>query len=175
MLNKFRCIMMLAAMFCGAAAVADPTADKLSQIEVETLLLKARERQLDVQASILTKQNDIANRQSAINLLSHTPLPGDPVVQGVEGLGRELFATLQMSDGSVVDAQAGDVLSNGMRVVSVAPGAVIVQNASKKRVRLALHGQRQAAFNPNLPSPGVVLPLPPMAPKGAAGALGAMR
>jgi type IV pilus biogenesis protein PilP len=165
MLSKTKQLAVLAAILVCGAVRADPTSDKLTQIEVETLLLKARERQLDVQASILTKQNDIAARQTASQQSTQSPVAGDPVVQGMEGVGGAVFATLQLSDGSIADVQVGDVLVNGMRVVSIAPGGVIVQQG-KKRVRLARHSVRQAAFNPHLPSPGLMLPLPVAAPKG---------
>lgn len=163
--NTKHMVLLVALMACGPV-LADPTSDKLTQIEVETLLLKARERQLDVQVSILTKQNDIAARQNANNLQAQSPVAGDPVVQGVEGLGSAVFATLLLSDGSIVDVQAGDVLANGMKVVSVAPSSVIVQKG-KRRTRLARQAPRQAGFNPHLPSPGLSLPLPAAAPMGA--------
>lgn len=159
------CAVLAALLVCGAV-LADPTSDKLTQIEVETLLLKARERQLDVQASILTKQNDIAARQNAGQQGTQNPVAGDPVVQGMEGIGGAVFASLLLSDGSIADVQVGDVLVNGMRVISITPAGVVVQQG-KKRVRLARHAVRQAAFNPHLPSPGVMLPLPVAAPKGA--------
>ncbi len=167
MSNSTKHMVFLAALLSCSAVFADPTSDKLTQIEAETLLLKARERQLDVQASILTRQNEIAAKQNASNHLAQSPpAVGDPIVQGVEGLGRTMFATLQLSDGSIIDVQAGDFLSNGMRVVSVAPSSVIVQKG-KKRIHLARYAPRSATFNPNLPVPGLILPLPTAAPKGA--------
>lgn len=164
--SKTKTMVLSAALLCCGPVCADPTSDKLTQIETETLLLKARERQLDVQVSILNKQNDIAAKQNANNVQAQSPVAGDPVVQGVEGLGGAVFATLLLSDGSMVDVQAGDVLANGMKVVSIAPSSVIVQKG-KKRTRLARQAPRQAGFNPNLPSPGLMLPLPAAAPKGA--------
>lgn len=164
MLNNARSIAVLALLLCCSAAGADPTSDKLTQIEAETMLLKARERQLDVQASILAKQDEIAAKHSAGKADTHSPAPGDPVLQGVEGLGHALFATLQLGDGSVIDVQAGELLANGMRVVSIAPGSVLVQKG-KKRIRLALQAPRQAG--PNLALPGAMLALPPSAPRGA--------
>ncbi|MTV41724.1 type IV pilus biogenesis protein PilP [Duganella radicis] len=156
----------LATLLAGGAACADPTADQLTRIEGETLLLKARERQLDVQASILSKQNDIAARQSAVDQLARNAAAGDPVVLGMEGLGRTMVATVQLGDGAVLDVQAGDLLPNGMRVVSVAPRSVIVQKG-KARVRLAQQAPRPAAAaTPVPPPPGMVPPLP-LAPKGA--------
>lgn len=164
---KNKVVVMLAASFAFASAHADTTSDKLTQIEAETLLLKARERQLEVQANILTRQNEIAAKQNVGNALAQTAVVGDPVVHGVEGIGSAMFATLQLSDGNIVDVQVGDTLSNGMRVLSIAPSAVIVQKGNR-RIRLARHAAvRQAAFNPNVPAPGVVVPLPPAAPRGA--------
>jgi type IV pilus biogenesis protein PilP len=166
MSNSTKHIVFLAALLSSGAVLADITSDKLTQIEAETLLLKAREKQLDVQASIVTKQNEIAAKQNTRNLLTQSATAGDPVVHGVEGLGRAVFATLQLSDGSIIDVQAGDVLSNGMQIVSIAPSSVIVQQG-KKRIRLAPYTPRQAAFIPNLPIPGLIPPLPAAAPKGA--------
>lgn len=166
MLNNTKHCVFLAALLSCSAVFADPTSDKLTQIEAETLLLKAREKQLDVQANILAKQNDIAAKQNAGNQLAQTPVAGDPLVQGIEGIGNDMFATLLLGDGSVIDVHAGDVLVNGMRVVSIAPSSVIVQKG-KKRIRLARYAPRQATFNPNLPAPGVMLPLPAAMPKGS--------
>ncbi|HEY4542823.1 MAG TPA: type IV pilus biogenesis protein PilP [Noviherbaspirillum sp.] len=160
-------VVLVALVACGMAA-ADPTSDKLTQIEAETLLLKARERQLEVQANILSRQNEIATKQNLSTALAHNAVVGDPVIVAIEGIGNKLFATLQLNDGNIVDVQAGDTLSNGMQIASVSHGAVIVQNG-KRRVRLARQQViRPAAFNPNVPSPGVVVPLPPAAPRGVA-------
>jgi type IV pilus biogenesis protein PilP len=157
-------MLLLAALLRGGAAVADPTSDKLTRIEEETMLLKARERQLDVRASILNKQTEIASREGAISQQGQAGRQADPVVHGVEGLGRAMFATLEMADGSLVEAQAGDVLANGMRVLSVAPGNVVVLNGKKKQVRLAAYVPRQAVPMAGLPSSGMMPPLPPLPP-----------
>jgi type IV pilus biogenesis protein PilP len=158
MSNKFiRCAVLVSLLGC-AHAYADPVAEKLSQIEGETLLLKARERQLDVQGSILMKQNQIATIQAGTAALTHARGANDPQVRSVEGVGRAVFATLQLDDGAIVDVQAGDMLPHGMRVVSIAPGNVIVRKG-KRRVRLA-----QAAAQ----APVVPVPPPPGLPTGAA-------
>jgi type IV pilus biogenesis protein PilP len=167
MSNSTKRIFFLAALLSCSVVLADTTSDKLTQIEADILLLKAHEKQLDVEASILTKQNEIAAKQNARHLLAQSPMAMDPVVHGVEGLGRAMFATLQLSDGSIIDVKARDVLPNGMRVVSIAPGSVIVEQG-KKRIRLAPYVPRQASFTLNLPTPGLIPPLPAAAPKGAA-------
>lgn len=167
MRNEAKISVLVAALFVSGAVVADPTSDKLTQIEAETMLLKARERQLEVQANILTRQNEIAAKQNVGSALAQNAVVGDPVILAIEGIGKNLFATLQLSDGNILDVQEGELLSNGMRVVSISPNTVIVQK-DRKRVRLAREAARQVAFNPNYPAPGVVAPLPPVAPRGVA-------
>lgn len=158
MSNKSLCCAVLVSMLGCAHAHADPTAEKLSRIEGETLLLKARERQLDVQGSILMKQNQIAAIQAATSALTHAPGAGDPQVRSVEGIGRAVFATLQLGDGAVIEVQPGDMLPKGMRVVSIAPGNVIVRKG-RQRVRLA-RAAPQPQSGPALP-PALAVPGPP--------------
>ena len=167
MSNKSLWCAMLVSLLGCAHAYADPTAEKLSRIEGETLLLKARERQLDVQGSILMKQNQIAAIQAATSALTHAPGAGDPQVRSVEGVGRAVFATLQLGDGGVIEVQPGDMLPKGMQVVSIAPGNVIVRKG-KPRVRLAQAAPPQQQSGTALPAVPAVPPPPPGMPAGAA-------
>jgi type IV pilus biogenesis protein PilP len=162
MSNKSLWCAVLVSLLTCAHAYADPVAEKLSRIEGETLLLKARERQLDVQGSILAKQNQIASIQAATTALTHAAGAGDPQVRSVEGVGRAVFATLQLGDGAVVEVQPGDMLPKGMQVVSIAPGNVVVRKG-KQRVRLA-----QAQSGPVLPMAAAMPGPPPGLPAGAA-------
>lgn len=151
---------LLAAFACAGPAAAQSTAASLTRIEAETLLLKAREKQLEVQASIIAKQNEIAAKQAMGVAISQPPVVGQPVVRAIEGLGKTLYATLELSDGSMLDVQTGSVLPNGMRILAVEPNAVLAQAPGKKRVRLAGFTQNSTEFNPNYPSPGLALPMP---------------
>jgi len=153
-------VALLLASIGSGAALAQTTAASLTRIEAETLLLKAREKQLEVQASIIAKQNDIAAKQAMGVAISQPPVVGQPVVRAIEGLGKALYATLEMSDGSMLDVQAGTVLPNGMRILAVEPNAVLAQAPGRKRVRLAGFTQNSTEFNPNYPSPGLALPMP---------------
>ena len=155
--------LVCALMACAAAgpAAGQSTAASLTRIEAETLLLRAREKQLEVQASIIAKQNDIAAKQAMGVAISQPPVVGQPVVRAIEGLGKTLYATLELSDGSMLDVQNGSVLPNGMRVVAVEPNAVLAQAPGKKRVRLAGFTQATVEFNPNYPSARLALPMPP--------------
>ena len=160
------CAVLVPLLGC-AHAYADPTAEKLSRIEGETLLLKARERQLDVQGSILMKQNQIAAIQASTTALTHAPGAGDPQVRSVEGVGRAVFATLQLGDGAVIEVQPGDMLAKGMQVVSIAPGNVIVRKG-KQRVRLAQAAPPQAPSAPVPPMAAAIPGPPPGVPAGVA-------
>ena len=152
------CVLMAGAV--AGPAAAQSTAASLTRIEAETLLLRAREKQLEVQASIIAKQNDIAAKQAMGVAISQPPVVGQPVVRAIEGLGKTLYATLELSDGSMLDVQNGSVLPNGMRVVAVEPNAVLAQAPGKKRVRLAGFSPATVEFNPNYPSPRLALPMP---------------
>ncbi|QGZ42149.1 type IV pilus biogenesis protein PilP [Pseudoduganella flava] len=163
MQSKHYCAAALAicaALPAAAQNMAQSAAASLTRIEAETLLLKARERQLEVQSSIIAKQNEIAAKQALGVAITQPPPVGQPVVRAIEGLGGRLYATLEMADGSMLDVQAGSELPTGMRIVAVEPNAVVAQMPGKKRVRLAGHTQAAMEFNPNYPSPGLALPMP---------------
>jgi type IV pilus biogenesis protein PilP len=139
--------------------------DRLTQIETETLLLKAREKQIDVQASILTKQNEIVLKQAMNDQLTHKSVGGDPMVRSIEGIGKAMYATLQLGNGNLIEAKVGDVLPNGMKVVSIRPNEVTVQSRNKQHMRLggAIPTPAHGEFNPNYPGPGLTLPPIPVA------------
>jgi len=123
-------------MLLGDAAAESATVDTLTKIEAETLVLKAREKQLIVQGSIVTKQAEIASKQAEIDRLVQPGIVGDPTVQALEGMGGVFYATLQLDNGSTLDVKAGDILPNGMVVISIRGNEVIVA-ANKRRIRLA--------------------------------------
>lgn len=151
---------------CGALgptfAFAETASETLTRIEAETLVMKAREKQLEVQSNILAKEQDIATRQQMRDRLTNTASTGDPVIRSIEGIGTRLYAALQMGDGSLVDVQVGETLSNGMKVVSIRPNEVIVENAMKRRTRLSAAAPQQPLFNPG--SAGMAIPPIPLLP-----------
>jgi type IV pilus biogenesis protein PilP len=144
-------------------AFAGSAADSLAKIEEETLILKAREKQLGVKAQIIAKEAEIASRQAEV---SRTLPPDDddaPVVQSIEGIGEKLFATLQLRGGGAIDVASGDVLPNGMKVISIRTNEVTVATAKGRRIRLATGApettvnaavtQRRRPSYPSLPPP----------------------
>jgi type IV pilus biogenesis protein PilP len=132
--------------------------DTLGRIEAETMVLKARERQLGVQVAIIAKQNEIAARQEDTERAAKAQVGSNPVVHSIEGIGANQYATLELDNGSMADVRVGDTLSNGMRVVAVQGGGVTVQTAAKQRIRLKAAVNTPAPFDPSLPSSGVSLP-----------------
>lgn len=168
MRNKLSYLVLVFNMGCASMSFADPVSDSLTKIESETLILKAREKQLEAQSNVLAKQAEIAAKQNMSDLLANTAAAGRPVVRSIEGIGRTLYATVQLGDGNTVDVQAGDTLSNGMKIVSIRPNEVIAETTKKQRIRLAAASAVPAAQNPaGYPPPGHAVPfMLPMLPAG---------
>jgi len=166
MRNKLALPLLAVLATTGAAAQAQSTADSLTRMEAETLLLKAREKQLEVQASIVAKQADIASRQSLATAAPPPPVAGDPVIRAIEGVGGKLYATLQLSDGSVIDVQPGDVLPGGLTIVSITSREVVARAKDKPKIRLGSYAQLNTGFNPAFPGAGLALPLPSAPARG---------
>ncbi|WP_344763227.1 type IV pilus biogenesis protein PilP [Actimicrobium antarcticum] len=118
------------------SGAAETTAESLTRIEAETLVLKAQERQLAVKTKILQLQADITARQNNADQSARPGAPGDPTVQSIEGVGNVVHATLQFENGSSIDVKVGDTLPNGMRVLSVNTNEVIVSADKRNSVRL---------------------------------------
>ncbi|MBB3122331.1 type IV pilus biogenesis protein PilP [Pseudoduganella violacea] len=156
----FALLLSAGALLPAGAARAETTAASLTRIEAETLLLRAREKQLDVQSSIISKQNEIAAKQTVGAMITQTAVVGDPVVRAVEGVGENMFATLEMADGSMVEVQNGSTLPGGMRILSIKSNEVMVLTAARKRIRLSGYTQKVNAFNPATPSPGLSMQAP---------------
>lgn len=131
---------LLGASSAAAAAEAPAvraTADSLARIENDTLLLKAEERQMAVRLQLAAQRSDLAQRHAQARQLERPARAGDPTVVAVEGIGGRMHATLMMDNGSQLEAATGDVLPNGMTLLSVRAGEVVVGRGRKERIRLA--------------------------------------
>ena len=152
MQSRFRHIAFICSISIAPAAIAESVSDRISQIEAETLVLKARERQLEVQANILTKQQDIMRRQLEVDQTAgNTPID-DPVVRSIESIGRMAYATIEIANGLLVEAKVGDELPNGMKVIAISPSEVTVEQDGR-RSRLTGASRLPPAFNPSYPNP----------------------
>lgn len=158
MQNNLKPILAALCILLPVTALADSTSDSLTRIEAETLLLKAREKQLAVRAQIVAKQAEIASRQAESNRLARIASAGDPVIRSVEGIGSTVYATLQLDNGSTVEAKVGDVLPNGMKVVAVNPNEVIVETQKRKRVRLGTGAAGTSHYGQGAPMSSMALP-----------------
>lgn len=164
MRNNIKYILAFLCMGIAGAAFADSTADSLTKIEEETLLLKARENQLDIKAQIAAKEAEIAARRSEAGVT----LPDgedEPTVQSIEGIGRQLFATLQLHNGRLLDVTSGDVLPNGTEVLSIHTNEVIVRTRRGRHVHLATGAPRTTVYPQGMHQPPASYPpaaaLPP--------------
>lgn len=145
-------------LLISGAVLADSTSDSLTRIEAETLVLKAREKQLVVQAQIVTKQAEIAAKRAENYRLARIATAGDPVIRAIEGMGGILYATLQMDNGSIVEAKVGDVLPNGMKVTAINPNEVIAETRKKKRIRLSTGVTAAPSYSPSGSITSMALP-----------------
>ncbi|WP_412025878.1 type IV pilus biogenesis protein PilP [Burkholderia cepacia] len=157
------------AQAAGCRAAADPppsappvreapasdrrTADELIRLQEQTMLLKAELKKLDAQAQV-------AERAAALSRIAGNGRfrPGEdgavdaPRVIAIEGLGRNLSATLQGADGQQFDAGAGDILPDGWQIVSVSSSEVV----GRRRGRV-VH------LRPGTAAGAAIGPLPPVA------------
>lgn len=160
MRNNYALLWAAMAALYATGAGAESTSDILSRIEAETLVLKAREKQLEIQSNIVTRQNEIAVKQSMTTAITQPVVVGDPLIRAIEGMGGKMYATLQLSDGSVVDVQQGDVLSSGMKIVAISAREVVALSKDNRRIRLGAYAQQHTGFNPAFPGAGLSLPAP---------------
>lgn len=122
---------------CAAGSVfAESAVDSLAKIEEETMILKAREKQLSVKAQIASKEAELAAKRADTHHVTQEPAEDAPVILAIEGIGRTLYATLRLHNGSTLDVSNGDVLPNGMKVVSIRSNEVIVETSKNRRIRL---------------------------------------
>lgn len=161
MRNKLGSFMIFSSMFLCTAVSAESMADKLTRIEAETMLLKARERQLDVQAKIVARQLEISAKKAENERVIYPSTMGNPVVYSIEGLGETMYATLQLQGGALIEVQAGDTLDNGMKVLSIRPNEVIILTRKKQPMRLGLPSVLPATYDPGSAGSWPRLPPPP--------------
>ena len=102
------------------------TAQALTRLEEESLLLKARLKALETEAQI-------AQRNAELTRLAAAGDRSGFVVRAVEGIGKSLYATLWSRDQGEVEVKAGDTLPNGMRIVAVRPGEVLAQHPRSRK------------------------------------------
>lgn len=164
MQNKLKYLVLALFIAACGATRADSTADNLTRIEAETLVLKAREKQLAVKALIAVKQAEIASKQAEAARVARPAMAGDPTIRSVEGIGPTLYATLQLENGSTLDVKSGDVLPNGMRIVTIQANEVTVETGKKRLIRLASRNVSVASAPPAAWPSRAAIALPPLSP-----------
>jgi hypothetical protein len=112
-------------------------ANELMQLQEDTLLLKAQLKKLDAQA-------EVVEREQAIHRLGSPVSYGDMSLVATQSLGKTMNATVASGDGAEMDVRAGDTLPNGMRVVSIRSGAIVLVSEEGRRVTLTVTAPQQA-------------------------------
>lgn len=131
------------AALAQAAPPPDPTAspaalaaaNQLMSLQEDTVILKAQLKKLEAQA-------DVAARQDALGRMGHAVNADQLGVVATQGLGNTMMATIDVNDGSELDVRAGDRLPNGIRIVSIRPGVVVV-DSNGRRSTLTVSSPRQ--------------------------------
>lgn len=141
--------LLAACVLAVATAHAETPAEQLTRIEAETAVLKATARKAEVQAQISSKRAEIAQREAEAR--RNAPVQGadGPQLRGIEGVGGILYATLELPQRGTMDVSAGDRLADGSRVVSIRPNEVVIETASKRRIRLTGGMTAAAAVSPS--------------------------
>lgn len=112
MRNKAIVTMFVGALASGFA-MAEATVGDLSQIQGDTIIIRAKANRAAAQQDL-----DAKARGSLPSYVG-----GDseaPVVKAVYGAGKQLYATFLYGSGVVMDAKAGDTILGGFKVISVA-------------------------------------------------------
>ena len=104
---------VLVSVLVSGPAMAEATVGDLSQIQGDTILIRAK-------ASRAAAQQDL-DAKARGGLPSYVGADSEaPVVKAVYGAGKQLYATFLYGSGVVMDAKAGDTILGGFKVVSVA-------------------------------------------------------
>ncbi|CAB3769408.1 type IV pilus biogenesis protein PilP [Paraburkholderia solisilvae] len=147
------------------AAVVVPTpaaaaaANELMRLQEDTVVLKAQLKKLDAQAQV-------AEREATLNRMDRTITYDEIAVLATQSLGDSISATVDINGSGETEVRQGDTLANGMRVVSIHPGSVVVQGKDGHRLTLTVLSShkapsRVAAANGGIPP----IPTLPMAPR----------
>lgn len=162
MRNRTKHLLAIVCAGITSTALAQSAIDNLAKIEEETLILKAREKQLAIKAQIAAKEAELATKNLDASRFQQSPEDA-PVILSIEGIGKNLHATLQMRNGSTMDVSSGDILPNGMKVVSIRSNEVMVETAKTRRLRLAT-GAPAATVHPQVAQRPMTLSMPPLPP-----------
>lgn len=101
----------------SAATLA--AANELMSLQEDTVVLKAQLKKLDAQAQV-------AERQASLGRMGQSISYDDITVVATQSLGGHRMATIDIDNGNELDVQAGDTLPNGMHVLAIRSGAVVV-------------------------------------------------
>jgi type IV pilus biogenesis protein PilP len=132
-------------------------AAQLTHLEEETMLLKAQIKKLDAQA-------EVAQRTAALSRLGSgaalDPAGQSLRVVSIEGFGRRYSAVIQTGDGQRFDVAAGDVLPNGLRIVSIGANEVIGRWGGGQTARMipVMASRSGAVLNPGTGAAGALAP-----------------
>lgn len=153
--------LLMLALLCASPLVSAQTVGALSELQSETIMIKAKAEQEKARASLLEAKGAPSASASA---------DAEPVFLGIFGGERTLYARFALDGGAVVEVREGDPIIGGYRVAKLtANDIVLTKHGRRWQIRMP-GGQESApeAAPAGLPVAPLPSPLPPPAPSTAA-------
>ncbi|MGH8778321.1 type IV pilus biogenesis protein PilP [Paraburkholderia sp.] len=145
-----------AATDAGPSPAALAASRELMGLQEDTVILKAQLKKLEAQA-------EVAARQDALGKMGRSVTNDEIAVVATQSLGSTTTATLNVNDSSEVDVHAGDMLPNGMRVISIRPGAVVIDShGTRTTLTVSATRVRDARMVATSGSTGMSMGTPPI-------------
>lgn len=148
--------LLMLALLCASPLVSAQTVGALSDLQSETIMLKAKAEQEKARASLQEAKGGPAGSAAT---------DADPVFLGIFGGERTLYARFALDGGAVVEVREGDPIIGGFRVAKLTANDIVLTKHGR-RWQIRMPGGQDAAPEaapaalPPAPAP---LALPPVA------------
>ena len=119
----------IAFLLSGSSVIAATTGEALTEINTDIEVLEIQVKRDDLRLKQLKQKADMEKLAGGVS--------SDYQVVWVEGLGKKQFAQLVTENGNRYEVRNGDKLPGGLKVVSIAPNEVLVEDGAKRKRMLS--------------------------------------
>ena len=152
-------VFCIAILSMVSSSFAASPAEQITDINTDIAVLDAQVKRDDLRLRNMKQRADIEKINGGAS--------SDLQVVWVEGIGKQKYAQLITEAGNRYEVRAGDKLPQGLRVVSVAPNEVVVEDSAKRRRMLTMapaSASNSNAIGSPMSSSGGAAPVPTMMP-----------
>jgi type IV pilus biogenesis protein PilP len=114
------CCLVLAC--ASALAAPDHGTPDLTVLGEDIAVLRARVKQLELQVMLASYESQLRKLKAPVEV------PTSYALRAVEGVGRNVVATLEASDGATFEVKSGEQLPGGWTVGEIGAGSVVIKN-----------------------------------------------